>query len=179
MVQLSTPNRGMGPPWGAFCQITLTTYYNGYKHTEQLWLTLFRLDAPAHEHTAPTSSRRRCMLSSTSCPDIPGVTLPLVPTETAFRGQYARSPPRGTSMQTSSFPRAPADWAGCGSRRHHCWSGWTEMPTHCWLATTGCSPTFRQRHQTVVELSKPVCRWQFCRCWAIDQNLALRDDFKC
>ena len=29
MVQISTPgvtpNRGMGPPWGAFCQITLTS----------------------------------------------------------------------------------------------------------------------------------------------------------
>jgi len=25
MVQLLTPNRGMGPPWGAFCQITLTS----------------------------------------------------------------------------------------------------------------------------------------------------------
>jgi len=32
MVQLSTPwgdpNRGMGPPWGAFCQITLTSCLN-------------------------------------------------------------------------------------------------------------------------------------------------------
>ena len=31
MVQISTPgvtpNRGMGPPWGAFCQITLTSCY--------------------------------------------------------------------------------------------------------------------------------------------------------
>ena len=34
MVQLSTPgvtpNRGMGPPWGAFCQITLTSCLNSY-----------------------------------------------------------------------------------------------------------------------------------------------------
>ena len=39
MVQLSTPwvtpNWGMGPPWGAFCQITLTSCYYSYYYVRQ------------------------------------------------------------------------------------------------------------------------------------------------
>jgi len=47
VVQLSTlwvtPNRGMGPPWGAFCQITLTSCCNTCKalgHGSQFYLQL-------------------------------------------------------------------------------------------------------------------------------------------
>jgi len=43
-----TPNRGMGPPWGAFCQITLTSCLSRFKMTkfvitETLWSsTIFK-----------------------------------------------------------------------------------------------------------------------------------------
>jgi len=32
-----TPNRGMGPPWGAFCQITLTSCYYYYANEKATW----------------------------------------------------------------------------------------------------------------------------------------------
>jgi len=36
-----TPNRGMGPSWGAFCQITLTScYWLHWLYAQTTWLLL-------------------------------------------------------------------------------------------------------------------------------------------
>ena len=52
MVQLSTPwgdpNRGMGPPWGAFCQITLTSCFVLSKVPENCLSTMWLV---AHNST--------------------------------------------------------------------------------------------------------------------------------
>ena len=63
MVQLSTsgvtPNQGMGPPWGAFCQITLTSSYVNW-HKLSVWqgheiMVNFRgKEVKAKDDAAPT-----------------------------------------------------------------------------------------------------------------------------
>ena len=106
--------------------------------------SLLSVNGRVHRHTSTSSVvltlsvHRHCMPSSI-CP------------ESHERWCIVSCGPDGDGIQTPGPPR------------HRCWSWWTtRMPTNCWLATTGYSPTFRQRMWQDDKDGRPRCLAWHC-----------------